>query len=90
MTVDSANFEVLAASPIPDWVVRVTVKGDGFVPRAVPLDAAVGEVPVVGIVFDLDGGGFVGYLTSAPPDGATLKVGYLDDELTDTGITFNA
>ena len=91
ITVASANFEVLAMPPIPEWIVRVSVKGTGFVNRAVPLGATVGSVPVEGIVLDLDGGGFVGYLATQPPDGSTLQVGYLDaEELTNTGITFNA
>jgi hypothetical protein len=90
MTVDSANFEVLAVPPIPAWAVRVSVRGTGLLVRTIPIGAEVGSIPVEAIVFDLDGGGFVGYLATKPPDGATLKVGYLDDELTDTGITFNA
>jgi hypothetical protein len=89
MNVDSAQFEVLAEPPVPEWVMRVTAKGSGFATRAVPLGAQLGDVPVEGLVIDLDAAGFTGYLRRIPPSGSRLLVGYRDGELADTGITFD-
>ena len=90
MNIQSAEFERLAEPPIPEWIVRVTVKGDGFVNHAVSLAATVGEVPVEGIVIDPDGAGFVGYLAQEPPEGSAFLVGYLDGELADSGLVYHA
>ncbi len=89
MSVDTATFEILAEPPMPDWIVRVTAQLEGYEIRAVPLVARVGDVPVVGLRQNHDLTGFVGYLTTIPPDGAHLFVGYADD-LQDTGIAFEA
>lgn len=88
MKVDSAEFQVLAEPPVPEWLVRVTVKGEGFVKRAIPLGARVGDFPVEGIVTNLDSTGFTGYLRGEPADGDHLFVGYLQGELEDTGIIY--
>jgi|SoimicmetaTmtHPB_FD_contig_31_5420020_length_806_multi_2_in_0_out_0_2 hypothetical protein len=90
MTVESASFEILAEPPVPEWIVRVTAKGSGFVVRAIPLSARVGDVPIEGLLTDDDRNGFVGYLRAVPPDGAHLFVGYNVADLVDTGIEFNA
>lgn len=85
--VDDAEFEFMAQPPSPQWVMRVTVNGEGFEQRAVPVAARVGEEAVEGIVIDLDRGGFAGYLRREPAAGSQLRVGYLDD-LTDTDIEY--
>lgn len=88
--VTSVNFELLAEPPIPEWVVRVTVKGSGFEIRAVPVGARVGEIPVEGIMLAADESGFTGYLSAEPPDGSPLLVGFLEGPLTDTGLVYHA
>jgi hypothetical protein len=90
ISVESAAFEPLAEPPVPEWIIRVAAKGNGFVVRAVPVSARVGEVPVEGLLIDEDAGGFTGYLSSVPPDGAHLFVGYGPDRMVDTDIAFEA
>jgi len=90
ISVDSATFEPLAEPPVPDWIIRVTAKGGGFEFRADPLVARVGDLPVEGLLIDDDGAGFLGYLSSVPPDGAHLFVGYASDPELDTDIAFEA
>lgn len=87
-TITSATFEMLAEPPIPEWVMRVTARGEGFEVRALPLAAQVGELAVEGIQLDIEGTGFVGFLVTEPPEGAMLRVGTLDEGLHDTGITY--
>jgi hypothetical protein len=89
MKIDRADFELLAEPAVPGWVVRVTVHGDDFAPRAVPLGAQVGELVVEGIVTAPDHNSFTGYLGSEPADGEHLFAGYLDTDLTDTGIEYH-
>lgn len=90
MNVESAVFEMLAEPPIPDWILRVTAKGSGFLIRTMPVEARIGDVPFEALFEDDDGQGFLGYLTTVPPDGAHLFVGYAGRELIDTGIEFQA
>jgi hypothetical protein len=84
--VTQAVFEVLEDQGEAGWLVRVSIAGEGFVSRALPLIAEVGEVPVRSIA--IIGGGAVGFLSSVPPAGARLRVGYLDHGLHDTEFTF--
>jgi len=88
ISVDSAQFQMLAEPPIPEWVMRVTAKGSGFEIRAIPLVGQVGELPIQGVQIDPDCAGFVGYLATEPAEGDKLLVGYLEGELLDTGITY--
>jgi hypothetical protein len=88
ITVQDAQFEMLAEPPIPEWVMRVSVKGSGFVIRALPLVAQVGDLAVEGVQLDPDGAGFIGYLPTEPADGAKLRVGYPEGDLVDTDFTY--
>ena len=83
--VTEAFFETLE-EPVGGWLIRVSVAGDGFESRAVPVVAAVGEVPVEGLA--VIGGGAIGFLSTVPTAGARLRIGYLDEGLHDTEITF--
>lgn len=86
--VDSASFEMLAEPPIPEWVMRVTATGSGFVIRALPLIGEVGALSIEGLQMNLDGTGFSGYLVTEPAIGDTLRVGYPEGDLVDTGVTY--
>lgn len=86
--VDSVNFEMLAEPPIPEWVMRITAQGSGFVIRALPLIGEVGALPIEGLQIDLDGAGFSGYLVSEPEIGDVLHVGFPEGDLVDTGLTY--
>jgi hypothetical protein len=86
-TVEDAWFEVLPEEEGIGWLVRVSFTGEGFVERAAPLAAMVGDVVVEAIsVAGPDGA--VGFLAEVPPGGARLVVGYLDTGLEETDITF--
>lgn len=87
--VEYAQFEMLVERPIPEWVMRVTVKGSGFVIRALPLMAQVGDLTVEGLQLNPDGTGFVGYLPTEPAQGAMLRVGYPEGEIMDTDFTYH-
>ena len=88
ITIESAKFEMLEEPPLPEWVMRVTVKGSGFERRALPLVGEVGDLSVQGIQLDPDGAGFVGYLVTEPADGDPFRVGYPEGDLLETGITY--
>ena len=83
-----AFFEILDGSGESGWVVRVSLAGDDFVSRASPIIAQVGDVPVEALA--VIGGGAVGFLSTMPPVGAPLRIGYLDLGLNETAITFPA
>jgi len=89
ISIESAQFEMLAEPPLPEWVMRVTVKGSGFEYGAMPLSGVVGDLPLQGIQIDPGGGGFVSYLAIEPAEGDALRVGYPDEDLVETGITYH-
>jgi len=68
--------------------VHLQVTGDGFVARAVPLTARLGEQVVQRIVLRPDGSGFVGMLERAPREGERLFVGYADGKLNSTHVVY--
>jgi hypothetical protein len=88
-TVSHAFFEPLADSEDAGWLVRVALVGEGFVERAAPLVAQVGDVEVEALSSTGETGA-VGFLTEEPPAGARLSVGYLDTGLAETDITYPA
>jgi len=67
---------------------EVIVLGRGFVQRAVPIAAQVGQQLVEGIRIGSDGKSFSGRLQSPPSQGDRLAVGYLDEELQPTRIIY--
>jgi hypothetical protein len=86
-TVEEAWFDMLPEEEGTGWLVRVSFVGEGFVDRAAPLSAKVGDVAVDAIsVTGPDGA--VGFLAEVPPGGARLLIGYLDTGLEETDITF--
>lgn len=68
--------------------VHVQVRGEGFLPRAVPLVARLGEQEVVRVVLSADGRGFAGILEQVPREGDRLHVGYADEELSPTDVVY--
>jgi hypothetical protein len=88
--VTAAVFEPVETDPNEEvsWTLRISVTGSGFIARAKPVVAQVGDTPVEGIMLLPDGGGFLGFLSSAPPIGARLVVGYLDEAMVETDVAF--
>jgi hypothetical protein len=89
MQVERAEFEFLDPTPTPTWVMRIHIIGEGFEQRAAPIVAEIGGQQVEGVMPLFEGGGVQGFLTSEPPAGAELRVGYMDAPLIDTGITYS-
>lgn len=69
-----------------DGKVHLIVDGDGFIERAVPLQARVGDQIVHRMSIANLGRGFAGSLEREPRDGDRLFVGY--EELQPTSVTF--
>jgi hypothetical protein len=86
-TVSHAFFEPLPDSEESGWLVQVALVGEGFVERAAPLVARLGDVVVEGLSTTGETGA-VGFLSEEPPGGARLSVGYLDTGLAETDITY--
>jgi hypothetical protein len=89
LTISAAQF----VPPDPNmiggpWVLCICAQGDGFVERAVPLSAKVGDVVVQAIYQSPAGDGFTGFLATMPADGAVLSIGY--DELAPTSIVYQS
>ena len=90
MKVNSAIFELLPPNDSP-FVARVVISGEGFEDdRAAPLLAMVGDVSVDVLRMSQDGSTAAGLLTAIPPEGAPLRIGYMNDpELSSTDVTFH-
>lgn len=69
--------------------VHLQVRGDGFVPRAVPLLARLGQQMVSRVMLSPDGRGFAGILERTPRSGDRLYVGYADAELQPTDVVYD-
>lgn len=88
MKATAATFEFLPEPPVPGWIMKVTARGEGFEPRALPLVGRVGALALEGVVASSDGTSFHGFLTEEPASGDELLVGWMDGELNPTGITY--
>ncbi len=88
MNVDSAEFEFLAESAHPDWVMRITIRGEGFEEGAIPIVAEVGTVPVEALMPTYEPGGLRGFLSAEPAEGDELRIGLLDEPLEGTDISY--
>jgi hypothetical protein len=83
-----ATFEV---TDDPEHPLRLHVVGTGFVDRALPLCAMVGEVEVIQVRFWIGGDGFSGDLNALPSEGDVLRLGWFDDgDLVDTPVVYHA
>lgn len=86
-TATSAIFELLSGEP---WPIRIHVSGSGYLARAIPPAAAVGDVVVQQLMAYPGGGGFTGVLAESPAEGDVLKVGWLGSPLVETPVVFHA
>lgn len=87
LSVTVARFERLP-EPVGDYQLSVRVAGSGFIDRAAPLLAAVGDVPVREIMVGSEGAGFTGFLEREPAAGDRLVVRYADTPPVDTEVTY--
>jgi hypothetical protein len=71
------------------WSMRVTIRGSGISPRAMPLVVLVGEQITEAISFLIEGDGISGLLVNEPAVGDEVRIGYADSPLIDTGVTYN-
>jgi hypothetical protein len=69
---------------------HLQVRGEGFVARAVPLLARLGQQMVGRVVLSADGRGFAGILERTPQEGDRLHVGYADGELQPTDVVYRS
>jgi len=90
MQVDSAEFEPIT-TPLPmDWVIRVVIHGTGLAFGGNPMVAEVGPQAVQGLMPTTREGTVLGFLTTEPAPGDELRIGYADQPLIPTGITYGA
>jgi hypothetical protein len=88
------SFELHAQTPIPGWdfPFRISIRGTGLEPRAVPFDATFGTNAAFGTnaVWALrpamDGGGLMGFLIELPAIDDELMFGFLGEPLVGTGL----
>ena len=90
MQIDSVDFEEITIPMPTDWVMRLVIRGTGLEPRAMRLVAEVGPQAVQGLMPDVEQGVVLGFLTAVPTPGDELRIGYADEPLTSTGLTFTA
>lgn len=86
MQIEKLEFETIETEI---WKVRVTILGEGFVQRAIPIVATIGEQSVEGIVPLFDPVGIMGFLSEIPSDGDLLSVGYMDESMIETDFRYN-
>lgn len=88
VAITDATFErIEPAPPHVPWILRVTLHGQGLLPRALPLVGFVGEVPLEVVSIEPDDSA-IGFLSAEPPVGAVVRVGWVDEEIVDTPVTY--
>ncbi|KUH93942.1 hypothetical protein [Mycobacterium sp. IS-3022] len=90
MQVTRAHFEELESGAVPGFAMKVYVEGEDFEPRAVPLQARVGEQRVDQLFVAPDGSGFAGVLAEIPNDGDRLLVRYAEAIELTTNVVFGS
>jgi hypothetical protein len=88
MNVDTADFEFLPRRLPTDWAMRVVIRGSGFEQTAIPIVAEIGAQRILGLMPDYEQDGVVGFLMSEPLPGEQLKIGYADQPLIETAVTY--
>lgn len=80
--------ESLAAEAESGHVVKITLHGEGFIERAMPLIVRIGD-HVVMSGFELTSGSLSFYLDELPEDGAVIQVGYGGEEFAELPERFS-
>ncbi|MGH3693623.1 MAG: hypothetical protein ACRDRX_06440 [Pseudonocardiaceae bacterium] len=89
MQVYSAIFERITA-PLPtNWVMRVVIHGTGLTQRAITMVAAIGPQAVQGLMPSTESNTVLGFLTAEPTAGDELLIGYANEPLIATGLTYS-
>jgi len=87
MQIDSIAFEEIT-TPLPtDWVIRIVIRGSGLQARGMRLVGELGPQPIYNLMPEV-GDVTLGFLTRVPTAGDELLIGYADEPLTATGLTF--
>jgi hypothetical protein len=90
MQVDSADFEPIS-TPLPmDWAIRVVIHGSEFHQGATRIVAEIGQQAVQGLMPSTREGVMLGFLIAEPTPGDELRIGYENQPLISTGITYTA
>jgi hypothetical protein len=88
MQIDSMEIEPIT-TPLPtDWRVRVVIRGGGLEERALPLVGELGPQTIQCLMPGGNEGVVLGFLTVEPSAGDELRLGFADQPLVSTGITF--
>jgi hypothetical protein len=82
------SFELHDQPTFPGWdfPFRITIRGTGLAPRAVPFDARIGGQIVWALRPTMDGTGLVGFISALPAVDDELMFGFLGETLVGTGL----
>ena len=75
--------------PFLDFPFRISIRGTGLAPRAVPFDAKFAAELIWALRPALDGGGVIGYLAALPALDEELLAGDADVRRKDTVVSVN-
>lgn len=89
MHVERAEYEFVDRDALPQWTMRVRITGPGLEEGARPIMARVGSQRVQSIISLVEGEGIQGFLEEEPATGDELSIGYADEPLIETGITYD-
>jgi hypothetical protein len=85
VVIEAVKFEPVASTK---WSMRVTIFGQDFEERAIPLVAQVGDQTVQALSPLFDGTGVSGLLINEPAADDEVKIGYADGPLVETGFKY--
>jgi hypothetical protein len=88
MQIDSMELEPITTALPTDWVLRVVIRGTGLEERSLPMVGELGPQKIEGLMPGGEEGVVLGFLTGQPSAGDELRMGYADQALQDTGLTF--
>jgi hypothetical protein len=88
MQIESMDIEEITTALPTDWTVRLVIRGSGLEERALPLVGELGPQKIQGLMPGGDEGVVLGFLIAQPSAGDELRLGYADQPLQSTGITF--
>jgi|SRR5215207_2553391 len=85
----AAEAEEAAARAAARRRLKLTLRGEGFITRAMPLVVAIGDVMVTDYSISPDGRTVVCFLDELPEEGATITVGYTRYDMTELPERFS-